>query len=177
MNELQLTDRRVREAMAAIPRKVFLRPDQRPFADEDRPLDIGEGQTTSQPSLIAWTLEQLELKPGFRALEVGTGCGYQTALVSTLCAQVYSIDIESVAGIRESILSFMTSYCQDGQYDLILLLVTDILNQGSEVFFVGELKEVVGKAFDVVTEENSVYLPGVVSRKKQIIPNIANALG
>ena len=91
--------------------------------------------------------------------------------------QVYSIDIESVAGIRESILSFMTSYCQDGGYDLILLLVTDILNQGSEVFFVGDLKEIVGKAFNVPTEENSVYLPGVVSRKKQIIPNIANALG
>lgn len=79
--------------MAAIPRRVFLRPDQRPFADEDRPLDIGQGQTTSQPSLVAWTLEQLDLKPGSRALEVGTGCGYQTALLSRLCAQVYSIDI------------------------------------------------------------------------------------
>lgn len=79
--------------MATVPRTAFLRPDQRIFADEDRPLDIGEGQTTSQPSLIAWTLEQLDLKPGSRVLEVGTGCGYQTALLSKLCAQVYSIDI------------------------------------------------------------------------------------
>ncbi|MDD4238327.1 MAG: putative manganese-dependent inorganic diphosphatase [Desulfotomaculaceae bacterium] len=90
--------------------------------------------------------------------------------------QVYSIDIESVEEIRDAILSFMSSYCNDGSYDLILLLVTDILNQGSEVFFVGDLKEIVGKAFDVQTKENSVYLPGVVSRKKQVIPFIANFL-
>ena len=90
--------------------------------------------------------------------------------------QVYSIDIESVEDIRDAILSFMSSYCTNGNYDLIMLLVTDILNQGSEVFFVGDLKEIVGKAFDIQTKENSVYLPGVVSRKKQVIPYIANAL-
>lgn len=90
--------------------------------------------------------------------------------------QVYTIDIESVEEIRDSILSFMASYCADGNYDLILLLVTDIINQGSEVFFVGDLKEIVRKAFDIQTKENSVYLPGVVSRKKQVIPNIANYL-
>jgi len=93
VNELLITDPRVRLAVASFNRADFLRPDQRPYADEDRPLDIGEGQTTSQPSLIAWTLEQLDLKPGARALEVGTGCGYQTALLSKLCAQVYSVDI------------------------------------------------------------------------------------
>lgn len=90
--------------------------------------------------------------------------------------QVYTIDIESVEEIRDSILSFMSSYCSDGNYDLILLLVTDIINQGSEVFFVGDLKEIVRKAFNIQTKENSVYLPGVVSRKKQVIPNIANYL-
>lgn len=91
--------------------------------------------------------------------------------------QVYSIDMESVAGIRDSILSFMSSFCRDGNYDLVLLLVTDIISQGSEMFFTGDLKETVGKAFDVQTKENSVYLPGVVSRKKQVIPKIAGALG
>jgi manganese-dependent inorganic pyrophosphatase len=90
--------------------------------------------------------------------------------------QVYSIDMGSVEEIRDSVLSFMSSYCTDGNYDLILLLVTDILNQGSEMFFVGDLKEIVGKAFDLQTKENSVYLPGVVSRKKQVIPYIANVL-
>lgn len=93
MNDLRITDPRVRDAIASFDRADFLRPDQQIFADEDRPLDIGQGQTTSQPSLIAWTLEQLDLRPGARALEVGTGCGYQTALLSKLCAEVYSVDI------------------------------------------------------------------------------------
>ncbi len=105
MNDLFSNDPRVRAALNAVPRSAFLRPAQRPYADDDRPLDIGEGQTTSQPSLIAWTLEQLALKPGARALEVGTGCGYQTALLAHLCSQVYSIDIiESlVVGAAENL--------------------------------------------------------------------------
>lgn len=93
MSELHLSDERVRAALASVVRGDFLGEDQRPYAHEDRPLGIGEGQTTSQPSLIAWTLEQLHLTPESRALEVGTGCGYQTALLARLCAQVYSIDI------------------------------------------------------------------------------------
>lgn len=90
--------------------------------------------------------------------------------------QVYTIDIESVEEIGDSILDFMTSYCNDGNYALVLLLVTDILNQGSETFFVGEYKEIVGKAFGVQNKENRVFLPGVVSRKKQVVPNIANLM-
>ena len=105
VNELFITDLRVREAMAVIPRAVFLRPHQREQADQDRPLDIGEGQTTSQPSLIAWTLEQLDLKPGARVLEVGTGCGYQTALLAHLASEVFSIDIieNLVVGAAENL--------------------------------------------------------------------------
>jgi manganese-dependent inorganic pyrophosphatase len=90
--------------------------------------------------------------------------------------QVYTIDIESIEEIRESVLAFMSSYCTDGNYDLIILMVTDIINQGSELLFVGDLKDIVRQAFDVQTKKNSVYLPGVVSRKKQVIPNIANYL-
>ena len=93
MSDLFISDPRVRAAVQSVPRSAFLRPSMRYLADEDRPLDIGEGQTTSQPSLIAWTLDQLHLKPGARALEVGTGSGYQTALLAKLCSEVYSIDI------------------------------------------------------------------------------------
>jgi protein-L-isoaspartate(D-aspartate) O-methyltransferase len=89
----QILDPRVRAAVAQVSRAEFLGASQLPFVDEDRPLDIGYGQTTSQPSLIAWTLEQLHLRPTARVLEVGTGCGYQTALLAELCAEVYSIDI------------------------------------------------------------------------------------
>ena len=90
--------------------------------------------------------------------------------------QVYTIDIESAKEIRESTLAYMSTICKDKNYDLILLLITDILNQGSELLFVGHHKDIIGKAFEVQTNENSVYLPGVVSRKKQVIPNVMNAL-
>lgn len=93
MSDLFISDPRVRAAVKAVPRSAFLRPGLRHLAGEDRPLDIGERQTTSQPSLIAWTLDQLHLEPGARVLEVGTGSGYQTALLAKLCSEVYSIDI------------------------------------------------------------------------------------
>lgn len=88
-----VTDQRVLAAVEAVPREAFLEPDMRPFAWEDRPLSIGYGQTTSQPSLIAFTLQAARPGPKCRALEVGTGCGYQTALLAKLCPEVYSIDI------------------------------------------------------------------------------------
>ena len=90
--------------------------------------------------------------------------------------QVYTIDIESAKEMRESTLSYMSTICKDRNYGLIVLLITDILNQGSELLFVGSLKDIIGKAFEIQPNENSVYLPGVVSRKKQVIPNIINAL-
>lgn len=88
-----IRDARVLAAVDAVSREVFLEPEQRPFAWEDRPLPIGYAQTTSQPSLIAFTLQAAKPGPKCRALEVGTGCGYQTALLAKLCAEVYSIDI------------------------------------------------------------------------------------
>jgi protein-L-isoaspartate(D-aspartate) O-methyltransferase len=60
---------------------------------EDHPLPIGHQQTTSQPSLIALMIQLARLEPGCRVLEVGTGSGYQTALLATLCSDVYSVDI------------------------------------------------------------------------------------
>lgn len=90
--------------------------------------------------------------------------------------QIYTIDIESANEIRQDTLSYMSAVCSDRSYDLIMLLITDILNQGSELLFVGHHKELIGKAFKTETKDDSVYLPGVVSRKKQVIPNIINAL-
>lgn len=86
-------DVRIVRAMEQVRRSDFLPKSQLPFAREDRPLNIGHGQTTSQPSLIAMMIEQLKLQPGCSVLEVGTGSGYQTALLAKLCAHVYSIDI------------------------------------------------------------------------------------
>lgn len=93
LRDIGVTDPRVQRAMELVQRQDFLPAEQKASALEDRPLPIGHGQTTSQPSLIALMVEQLQLKPGCSVLEVGTGSGYQTALLSHLCEHVYSIDI------------------------------------------------------------------------------------
>ena len=84
VGEAGIRDPRLLEALAQLPRAQFLPPDLRCFADEDTPLPIGHGQTTSRPYLIAAMLEVLELEQARNVLEVGTGCGYQTALICRL---------------------------------------------------------------------------------------------
>lgn len=86
-------DPRILEVMEQVKRSDFLPRSQLPFVMEDRPLPIGHEQTTSQPSLIALMMQDLKLQPGCSVLEVGTGSGYQTALLARLCTHVYSIDI------------------------------------------------------------------------------------
>jgi protein-L-isoaspartate(D-aspartate) O-methyltransferase len=93
LKEHGITDPRIFAAFDAVNRADFLPLTQKPFAMEDRPLPIGEDQTTSQPTLIALMIQQLELPKSCRVLEVGTGSGYQTALLAHICAEVYSIEI------------------------------------------------------------------------------------
>jgi protein-L-isoaspartate(D-aspartate) O-methyltransferase len=100
MHELNLTDARVEAAMQLVDRREFLQAERRKDAGVDAPVGIGFEQTTSQPSLIAWMLERLELRPGMRVLEVGTGCGYVTALISQLGAEVFSIEIVAPLAAR-----------------------------------------------------------------------------
>lgn len=87
-----MTDPRVLEAVSQVPRASFVAPEDVGRSDLDRPLSIGLGQTTSQPSLIAVMVEALELTGDERVLEVGTGFGYQTALLSHLAAEVVSVE-------------------------------------------------------------------------------------
>ena len=91
-------DERVLEAMRTVPREEFVPEDQRRYAFEDRPLPIGEGQTISQPYIVALMTELLELGEGDRVLEIGTGSGYQAAILAELTPNVYTIEIvESLA--------------------------------------------------------------------------------
>lgn len=93
-------DARIVRVMDQVRRSDFLPRSQLPYAMEDRPLPIGHGQTTSQPSLIAVMIQQARLKRGCTVLEVGTGSGYQTALLAQLCSHVYSIDIVEVLAVE-----------------------------------------------------------------------------
>jgi len=88
-----ITDPKVIEAMAAVPRHRFVPLDYLDQAYENHPLPIGYGQTISQPYIVALMTETLELEPGERVLEIGTGSGYQAAILAEVGADVYSIEI------------------------------------------------------------------------------------
>ena len=83
----------VLDAMAVVPRHEFVPENQRKLAYEDEPLPIGYGQTISQPYIVAFMIEKLDPKPADRILEIGTGSGYQAAILSRLVAEVYTIEI------------------------------------------------------------------------------------
>ncbi len=86
-------DERVLEAMRTVPRHLFVPEAYQDQAYEDHPLPIGEGQTISQPYIVAVMSEALELEGGEKVLEVGTGSGYQAAVLSHLAAEVHTIEI------------------------------------------------------------------------------------
>lgn len=90
-----IADERVLAAMATLPREAFLNPDARPLAYRDAAIAIPEGQTMSQPWIVARMTELLRVAPGDRILEIGTGSGYQAAVLATLGARVRTIERHS----------------------------------------------------------------------------------
>ena len=88
-----IKDKRVIEAMLKVPRHEFVPKSYRPYAYKDTPLPIGHGQTISQPYIVALMTELLELKGNEKVLEIGTGSGYQAAVLSFLAKEVYTIEI------------------------------------------------------------------------------------
>jgi protein-L-isoaspartate(D-aspartate) O-methyltransferase len=86
-------DPRLLAVMESVPRHHFVSSDERTWAYEDGPLSIGHGQTISQPYIVALMTELLELQPTDRVLEIGTGCGYQAAVLGKLAAEVHTVEI------------------------------------------------------------------------------------
>lgn len=83
----------VREALAAVPREEFVPPELAEDAYGNVPLPIGHGQTISQPYIVALMTDLLDPEPAQRVLEVGTGCGYQAAVLAELVAEVYTVEV------------------------------------------------------------------------------------
>jgi protein-L-isoaspartate(D-aspartate) O-methyltransferase len=95
-----VTDSAVLAALDSVPRHLFVPESERGGAYDDRPLPIGFGQTISEPYVVALMTHLLDVHPGDRILEVGTGSGYQAAILSRLGAEVYSIEIITPLGER-----------------------------------------------------------------------------
>ena len=87
-----IRDKKVLNAINLIPRHLFLHKDFENFAYIDKPFQIGEDQTISQPYTVAFQTEKLEIKPGDKILEIGGGSGYQTSILVSLNADVYTIE-------------------------------------------------------------------------------------
>jgi len=95
-----ITNRAVLAAMRTVPRHEFVPVEERDSAYVDGPLPIGHGQTISQPYIVAFMTEQLDPQPTDRVLEIGTGSGYQAAVLAELVAEVYTIEIIAPLGRR-----------------------------------------------------------------------------
>jgi len=93
-----IRDKRVLNAMTTVPRHLFVDKKEHRFAYIDEPLPIGNGQTISQPYIVAFMTDELKLKPNHKVLEIGTGCGYQSAVLSMLCKKIISLEcVKSLA--------------------------------------------------------------------------------
>ena len=95
VNEIRkkgILDEEILEAVYRVPRHLFLDSGFLKYAYEDKPFPIGSGQTISQPYTVAFQTELLNVKPGAKVLEIGTGSGYQACVLEAIGAQVYSIE-------------------------------------------------------------------------------------
>lgn len=101
-------DERVIQALLKIPRHLFVPETYRKFAYSDTPLLIGNDQTISQPYIVAFMSELLEIQPTDRILEIGTGSGYQTAICAELSSQVYTVErIEALTQPAQEVLNML----------------------------------------------------------------------
>jgi protein-L-isoaspartate(D-aspartate) O-methyltransferase len=95
-----IKDQKVIKAMLKVERHLFVPKNKERMAYEDRPLPIGEGQTISQPYIVALMTETLELKENMKVLEIGTGSGYQAAVLAEIVSEVYTIEIIQSLGLK-----------------------------------------------------------------------------
>lgn len=113
-----ISDKRVLEAMRKVERHRFVPKELERWAYDDNPLPIGEGQTISQPYIVAFMTEVLKLKQKDKVLEIGSGSGYQAAILAEICDSVYTVEIfktlteRSVSIFKE--LGYHNIFCKNG---------------------------------------------------------------
>jgi protein-L-isoaspartate(D-aspartate) O-methyltransferase len=107
-----VTDEKVLEAMRKVERHQFVPEQYRGYAYADRPLPIGESQTISQPYVVAFMTEILELQEGEKVLEIGTGSGYQAAVLAEICNNVWTIEVNHILAERAGNVLEKTGYSE-----------------------------------------------------------------
>ncbi len=94
LSNRDIADSHVLAAMESVPRHLFVRDQDLRYAYEDTPLKLGEGQTISQPYIVAYMSQSIDIKEDNRILEIGGGCGYQAAVLGYLCREVVSVEVD-----------------------------------------------------------------------------------
>lgn len=131
------------------------------------------------------------MKHGMALLKAGSGIGdmspievakndlkeFQIGEYRMIVSQISVMDTSEVLAIKEELLACMENICRSEGYDMSLLMVTDIIAEGTELLFTGKPKSIIAEAFGKPANDNLISLPGVMSRKKQIIPPMAEAAG
>lgn len=131
------------------------------------------------------------MKHGMALLKAGSGIGdmspievakndlkeFQIGEYRMIVSQISVMDTSEVLAIKEELLACMENICRSEGYDMSLLMVTDIIAEGTELLFTGKPKSIIAEAFSKPANDNLISLPGVMSRKKQIIPPMAEAAG
>ena len=198
MVEYQLRDRGVKDervltAMSKVPRHQFVDSSWRELAYRDGPLPIGHNQTISQPYIVAYMTEAAEISPDAKVLEIGTGCGYQAAVLGELAKEVYSIEIiPQLADSARQILSKLgyenievktgdgyQGWAENAPYDAIIVtaapkhipqsLIDQLAINGKMVIPVGTWYQdlvVLTKTQDGIVEERTLAVRFVPMRKK-----------
>jgi len=127
-----IRDERVLAAMASVPREKFVSDDLRAFAYDNRPLPIGHGQTISQPLIVAMMTEALDLRGDEKVLELGTGSGYQAAILAELTARV--VTVERIAPLAEGAATVLAEL---GYHNVQVHLADDSLGWPEEAPYEG----------------------------------------
>ncbi|MCM8780942.1 MAG: protein-L-isoaspartate(D-aspartate) O-methyltransferase [Candidatus Omnitrophica bacterium] len=188
-----IKDKNVLEVMLKVERHKFVPPEIRHLSYEDGPLPIGSGQTISQPYIVALMTELLSLKPQDRVLEIGTGSGYQAAILAELSKEVYTIEIlPELAGRAERLLGELgykniKVKCADGYlgwpefapFDAIIvtcapdeipaILIEQLAENGRMVIPVGEefqMLKLITKKFGEIKERDIIPVRFVPMIKK-----------
>lgn len=91
-------------------------------------------------------------------------------------AQVNSMDMDGFMHLKDEMIAYMKEISKQRNLDICILLLTDIINVGSQIFVIGKVKDYIYKAFNVYLKENAAYLPGVISRKKQVVPYLTEVI-